>query len=302
MQCHEDMHFIIQGRPAVLGSSKFLVTETYLKGEAKVNWDVAKKRVIEQTVEIGRNSDGTPKFGPRGMEADAYDLTWREFSKSYLKTDSVRMQKTCMQHFLHGSKKLSVSQKISRLNQLNGYFSSCLPCTDRLPFPEYDLKDILLFMCPPGIQIKVKSNHDYEGVNLTRVGEFIEQHETEAMIDAAGTKKKNNNEDEASTQDNSKKRKNSNSDSNSKSKRLRKDPPKRKEQHREIWCRYCSNLGKGYAAVHSHTDDTCHLKKGESISNKKYKKDNKKLFTIVADLQKKMKKHSKKDKYDSDSS
>ena len=112
-----------------------------------------------------------------------------------------------MRYSLFANYKFSISQILSHLMQMNEYFPKLTICTDNVKLPDFDIKDILLLMYKPKIQIKVKVNHKYEDFIPMGVGDLLDQYRTEEAITTIMAKNMN---DQKMSAD-SKKRKNESS-------------------------------------------------------------------------------------------
>ena len=66
--------------------------------------------------------------------------------------------------------------------QMNKYFLKLTICTDSVKLSNFDIKDILLLMHKPKIQIKVKVNHKYEDFTPMGIGDLLDQYRTEEAI------------------------------------------------------------------------------------------------------------------------
>ena len=164
-----------------------------IKGEAKTNWEMCKKKVTSQIMVLKTQKDesGNPIKYEWGVTEAAFHLTTKEFMKRCVKLDVARVQKSCMRYNLFTNYKFSVSQTLSRLMQMNECIPKLTICSDNVKLPDFDMKDIMLLMHKPKFQIKVKVGHKHEELTPLGVGDLLEQHRTEEAITTANAQKTN---------------------------------------------------------------------------------------------------------------
>jgi len=189
----DDINLVIKYRPVELADMKFTTASMMMKGEAKTNWEMYKKKVTSQIMvsKTRKDEDGNPIKYERGINDTTFDLTIKEFMKRYVKPDAMRVQKSYMRYNLFANYKFSVSQTLSHLMQMNEYIPKLTICSDNVKLPDFNIKDILLLMHKPKLQIKVKVGHTYEELTPLGIGDLLDQYRTEEAITTVNAKNTN---------------------------------------------------------------------------------------------------------------